>query len=64
MIEEGFDYNCTDVRNQTPLDLAKINNFHEIVNLLSQDDSDYLSNILNSYPSEYEEVISLYFNQR
>lgn len=64
LLEEGLSYDITDVRKNTPDDLAKSNNFTEIMNLFPKVDSDYLSVLLSKYPAEYEEILLLQRGQR
>lgn len=64
LLEQGVESNLTDVRNDTPLDIALNNNFEQIANLLSKDDMDSPDYILSCYPNEYDEVVSLKDNER
>lgn len=64
LLDKGVEYNLTDVRDDAPLDIAIKNNFEQIINLLSVDNPDTATNMLSCYPSDYEEVVSLKYNER
>ncbi|KAJ8953016.1 hypothetical protein NQ318_015378 [Aromia moschata] len=55
---EGFEYTTVDVRNNTPLDIAKNNDFHDIVDLFPKEESDILCSIIDSNTCSFEEIFS------
>lgn len=48
-IEGGLNYDITDIRTNTQLDLAKINNFNQSINIYPKDDIDCPSKFLNRH---------------
>ncbi|KAG5894902.1 hypothetical protein JTB14_030607 [Gonioctena quinquepunctata] len=48
LLQQGLDYNLTDVRNNTPLDIAKNNDFMEIIDLFPKEETDIMSSIIDA----------------
>ncbi|KAJ8945177.1 hypothetical protein NQ314_009309 [Rhamnusium bicolor] len=58
LLEEGFDYTAVDVRSNTPLDIARNNDFFQIIELFPKEESDVLSSIIDSHSYTFEEIFS------
>ncbi|CAG9821113.1 unnamed protein product [Phaedon cochleariae] len=56
LLQEGLEYTVPDVRNITPLALAKNNDFMKIVELFPQEETDILSTVTNTTLHSYEEI--------
>ncbi|XP_028138661.1 ankyrin repeat, SAM and basic leucine zipper domain-containing protein 1 [Diabrotica virgifera virgifera] len=64
LLEEGFEYMVSDIRNNTPLDIAKNNGFTDIINLFPQETDHEILNIIDSNMLSYEEIFSKLNNNR
>ncbi|XP_018570186.1 uncharacterized protein LOC108910144 [Anoplophora glabripennis] len=58
LLEEGFEYTNCDVRNNTPLDIAKSCDFTEIIELFPKEENDIISSIIVSHSYSFEEIFS------
>lgn len=58
LLEEGFEYTFNDIRNNTPLDIAKNNDFAEIVDLFPKEETDIISSIIDSHSYSFEDTFS------
>ncbi|CAG9833964.1 unnamed protein product [Diabrotica balteata] len=56
LLEEGFEYMVSDIRNNSPLDIAKNNGFTDIINLFPQETDYEILNIIDNNMLSFEEI--------
>ncbi|KAJ8918142.1 hypothetical protein NQ315_011599 [Exocentrus adspersus] len=58
LLNEGFEYTKSDIRSYTPLDIAKHNDFQEIVELFPNEEGDYITNIIDTHSCNFEDTFA------
>ncbi|KAJ8970952.1 hypothetical protein NQ317_014060 [Molorchus minor] len=56
LLQEGFTYSSLDIRNNSPLDIAKNNDFHAIIDLFPKEEPDVISSIIDSCSYTFEQI--------
>ncbi|CAH1115420.1 unnamed protein product [Psylliodes chrysocephalus] len=59
LLEEDLEFTTPDVRGNTPLDIAKSNDFTEIVDLLSNEENDEIFHVMDANVLSFEEMFAL-----